>query len=64
MLNNDQSACHSHKKVSPLCENCKRNLSQFEASSHELWSYFEPKEVKNFKTNVHFKCVGFIEKRK
>ncbi len=63
MLLNDQSACTSHKKISPLCEQCKRNLDLSEASDHLLWSYFEPKEVKNFKSGHSFKCDGFLSKR-
>lgn len=61
-LNNDQSACVSQNKQDGLCDNCLRDLHVLEVANHRLTSEFTIKEVKNFKTGIHFKCDGFIER--
>ncbi len=57
----DESACASDKKEG-LCENCLRNVDLTYAQSYQVWSDFTINRVKNFKTGVHFKCDGFLDK--
>jgi len=63
MLRKDESACASDKKELKLCDDCERNLDMQEANGHFLWGEFEPEEVKNFKTGIHFRCDGFFTKK-
>ena len=61
MLNQDQTACISSLKVSPLCETCKRNLDITESANHFLWGDFAPRKVKKLGNGHTFKCDGYFK---
>ena len=62
MLNQDQTACISSLKVSPLCETCKRNLDLAESANHFLWGDFAPRKVKKTRNWSHFQMWWLLKK--
>ncbi len=61
MLRQDETGCISSKKVSPLCETCKRNLSLSDSVNHFLWSEWTPNKVKKLGNGHTFKCDGYFK---
>lgn len=56
--------CASASKVDELCVKCDRNIELSEVTRSTEFGIYMPYEVKNFKTNIHFKCDGFKDRGK